>query len=43
MQKYGFKIGEGLGKNSSGITTPLVIKKTTDTTCVVVQSTKSMA
>ncbi len=24
MQKYGFKVGEGLGKNSQGMTTPLI-------------------
>lgn len=33
MQKFGYKVGTGLGKQSQGITTPLIIKKTTDTAC----------
>lgn len=35
MQKHGYRIGEGLGKNSQGITTPLTIKKTTDVSCII--------
>ena len=35
MQKHGYRIGEGLGKNSQGITTPLTIKKTTDNSCII--------
>ncbi len=28
MQKFGYKIGEGLGKQGQGIKTPLIVKKT---------------
>ena len=42
MQKYGYKIGEGLGKNSQGITTPLTIKKTTDSSCIIEPSSISI-
>ena len=28
MQKFGYRVGEGLGKQSQGIKTPLVVKKT---------------
>lgn len=38
MQKFGYKVGTGLGKQSQGITTPLTIKKTTDTSCIIEQS-----
>jgi hypothetical protein len=38
MQKFGYKVGTGLGKQSQGITTPLTIKKTTDSSCVIEQS-----
>lgn len=38
MQKLGYKVGEGLGKQSQGIRTPLTIKKTTDTSCKIEQS-----
>ena len=42
MQKFGYKVGKGLGKLSQGITTPLTIKKTTDTSCVIEQSSINM-
>jgi hypothetical protein len=35
MQKQGYKIGEGLGKLSQGIKTPLTIKKLTDSSCKI--------
>ena len=35
MQKFGFKVGEGLGKQSQGIRTPLTIKKLTDSSCKI--------
>jgi hypothetical protein len=38
MQKFGYKVGTGLGKQSQGIVTPLTIKKMTDTSCVIEQS-----
>lgn len=38
MQKFGYKVGAGLGKQSQGITTPLTIKKTTDSACIIQQS-----
>jgi hypothetical protein len=38
MQKFGYKVGAGLGKQSQGITTPLTIKKTTDSSCIIQQS-----
>jgi len=38
MQKFGYKVGTGLGKQSQGIKTPLTIKKTTETSCVIQQS-----
>ena len=42
MQKYGYRVGEGLGKNSQGITTPLTIKKTTDNSCIIEPSSISI-
>lgn len=38
MQKFGFKVGEGLGKQSQGIRTPLIVRKTTDSSGVIEQS-----
>lgn len=43
MQKHGFKIGEGLGKQSQGIKTPLTIKKLTDSSCKIELSELSLA
>jgi hypothetical protein len=43
MQKHGFKIGEGLGKQSQGIKTPLTIKKLTDSSCRIEPSALSLA
>lgn len=43
MQKYGFKVGEGLGKQSQGIKTPLTIKKLTDSSCKIEPSELSLA
>jgi hypothetical protein len=43
MQKQGFKIGEGLGKQSQGIRTPLTIKKLTDSSCRIEPSVFSLA
>lgn len=42
MQKYGYKVGEGLGKNKQGITTPLTIKKTTESSCIIMPSSIPM-
>ena len=42
MQKFGYKVGTGLGKQSQGMTTPLTIKKTTDTACIIEQSSINM-
>lgn len=38
MQKFGYKVGAGLGKQLQGITTPLTITKTTDSSCIIQQS-----
>ncbi len=38
MQKFGFKVGDGLGKQSQGIKTPLIVKKTTDSSGIIEQS-----
>ena len=38
MQKFGYKVGTGLGKQSQGITTPLTITKTTDNSCIIQKS-----
>lgn len=42
MQKFGYRVGDGLGKNAQGITTPLTIKKTTDSSCVIEQSSLTL-
>ena len=42
MQRYGYRVGEGLGKNCQGITTPLTIKKTTDNSCIIEPSSLSL-
>ena len=42
MQKYGYKVGDGLGKNKQGITTPLTIKKTTESSCIIMPSSIPM-
>lgn len=38
MQKFGYKVGEGLGKQGQGIKTPLIVRKTTDSSGVIEQS-----
>ena len=38
MQKFGYKLGEGLGKQGQGIKTPLVVKKTNESSGVIEQS-----
>ena len=38
MQKFGYKVGEGLGKQNQGIKTPLVVKKTNESTGIIEQS-----
>lgn len=43
MQKYGFKVGEGLGRNNQGIQAPLIAKKVTDSSCKIEQSGISLA
>ena len=43
MQKQGFRVGEGLGKQSQGIRTPLTIKKITDSSCKIEPSSISLA
>lgn len=35
MQKFGYKVGEGLGKDAQGIRTPLTIKKITNSSCTI--------
>ncbi len=35
MQKFGYRVGEGLGKQSQGIRTPLIVRKTTDSAGVI--------
>lgn len=42
MQKHGFKVGEGLGKRSQGLQTPLIAKKVTDSSCVIQPSILSL-
>ena len=43
MQKFGYKVGEGLGKQGQGIKTPLVVRKTTDSAGVIEQSSISLS
>ncbi len=43
MQKFGYKVGTGLGKQSQGIKTPLTIKKTTDSSCTIEQSSINLS
>lgn len=43
MQKFGYKIGDGLGKLNQGIKTPLTIKKLTDSSCRIELSSLSLA
>ena len=38
MQKLGYKVGEGLGKQGQGIKTPLIVRKTNDSTGIIEQS-----
>ena len=38
MQKFGYKVGDGLGAQGQGIRTPLVVRKTTDSAGVIEQS-----
>jgi hypothetical protein len=42
MQKFGYKVGEGLGKQGQGIKTPLIVKKVNDTSGVIEQSNISL-
>jgi hypothetical protein len=35
MQKFGYKVGEGLGKQGQGIKTPLIVKKVNDSSGVI--------
>ena len=35
MQKFGYKVGQGLGKQSQGIKTPLIVKKKTDSSGII--------
>ena len=42
MQKYGFKVGQGLGKNAQGLQTPLIAKKVTDSSCIIQPSVLSL-
>jgi hypothetical protein len=39
MQKFGYKVGEGLGKQGQGMRTPLIVRKTTDSSGIIEQST----
>lgn len=43
LEKQGWKMGEGLGKNRQGMTTPLIAKKTTGNTAVIVNSAMDMS
>lgn len=38
MQKFGYKVGEGLGRQGQGIKTPLIVKKTNDSRGIIQQS-----
>ena len=38
MQKCGYRVGEGLGKQGQGIRTPLIVRKTTDSSGIIEQS-----
>ena len=42
MQKFGFKVGSGLGRQGQGIKTPLIVKKTNDTSGVITPSEISL-
>ena len=38
MQKTGWNVGSGLGKQEQGMTTPLIHKKTNSNTAIIVNS-----
>ena len=42
MQKFGYKVGEGLGKQGQGIKTPLIVKKVNDSSGIIEQSNISL-
>jgi len=42
LEKTGWKMGQGLGKHGQGMTTPLIAKKTTSNTAVIVNSSVEM-
>ena len=43
MQKFGYKVGEGLGKQGQGIKTPLIVKKVNDSSGIIEQSNISLS
>lgn len=38
MQKFGYRVGEGLGREGQGIRTPLIVRKTNDSSGIIEQS-----
>ena len=42
MQKFGYKVGAGLGRQGQGIKTPLIVRKTNDSSGIIEQSAISL-